>query len=290
MKLITILILSHVLLVSASNANALVAIDSQHKSEIAADIQNHFSEKVKEVVSNSEDEPVLSAKDQKVMLKALYAGVSAPLSLAGVHIDEQGFYAKVGTLLVKGAELGVLPSAITIGFFNRADLIVGKSRGTEMNFYLEEGKLKVSSYDLKTLQVGIAASFQVGYYVALCFGSCTGGDAVGTYIGIDADIIFGVGANIYVEVGVDTTDYYKAKKIGQSYSTSELYEAKAVYIGAGFEFGLGMGLSMGFTEYTLMSDQVLIDLYSVMNQPTFKTDVKAAFKRANLFKSGPRLY
>lgn len=278
------------LFLALTPAHAAVSFAPQMKAEIAEDLQNNFSQKISQVVEESDEEPVLSAKDQKVMLKALYAGVSGPLSLAGIHISEQGFYSKVGKLLVKSAEMGVLPSAISIGFFNRADLIVGRTRGTEMNFYLEEGKLKVSSYDLKTLQVGLSASLEIGYYVALCFGACTGGDANGTYIGLDADVIFGVGANIYVEVGVDTTDYYKAKKLGESYSVSELYEAKAVYIGAGFEVGIGAGISMAFTEYQMLSDKVLIDLYSVMNKPTFKADIKAAFNRANIFKSGPRLY
>lgn len=275
-------------LLSITPAAASLSMSPGLKAEIAQDIQANFSSKMLEVAGNTdEDESVLSAKDQKVMLKALYAGVSGPLALAGVHISEQSFYSKVGKLLVKGAKLGVLPSAISIGFFKRADLIIGKSRGTEMNFYLEDGKLRVSTYDLKTLQVGLAASLEIGYYVALCFGSCTGGDANGTYIGLDADVIYGVGANIYVEVGVDTTDYYKAKKIGESYSVSDLYQAKAVYIGAGIEIGIGMGISMGFTEYQMTSDKMLIDLYDVMFKPTFKTDVKAAFDHANMFKTGP---
>ncbi len=275
----------------AVNAHARELLSPEHEIAIAQDIENNFSEKINEAsISAIQNETILAAKDQKVMLKALYAGISGPLSLAGVNIDEHSFYSKVGGLLVKGSRFGVLPSAITIGYFKRADLMVGKSFGTEMNFYLEEGKLKVSTYDLRSLHVGVAANFKIGYYVALCFGSCTGGDAKGTYIGVDADLVYGAGAGVYIEVGVDTTDFYKAKKIGQSYSRGELYQTKVVYIGVGLDIGLGVGLSMGFTEYDLKSDRVIMDLYSEMKRPDFYQDVKAAFDRADLFKSAPRLH
>ena len=183
-----------------------------------------------------------------------------------------------------------MPAAITIGFYRRADLVVGKTAATEMNFYLEQGKLKVSTYDLDTFNVGPIADATFGYYVALCFGACTGGDAVGTYVGVDPDVIFGVGGNIYVEVGVDTTDLYRAKKTGATYSMANLYQTKAVYIGAGIDFGLGGGYSMGFTRYSLTSDREIVDLYSIMNQPDFNANVKAAFAHARLFKSAPRLH
>ena len=266
-------------------------LSEEFKSEIALDLQTNFAQKLQNAASmTTDEESVLSAKDQKIMLKALYTGVEGPLSMAGVHISESQFYSKVGKLLLAGAKYGVMPAAVTIGFFKRAELIVGKTFATELNFYLDQGILKVSTYDLNTLQVGLSASAKLGYYVALCYGACTGGDGKGAYVGVDADVVYGAGANIYIEVGVDTTDFYKARKLSQSYSMSELYEAKAVYIGAGIDVGVGVGFSMGFTNYDLKSDLEIIDLYAIMNKPDFGVRVRQAFNRARLFSAAPRLH
>ncbi len=286
-----ILVLFLVSSMSMMSAHAREELTIEFKEEIAEDLQKNFAEKISDLAGTvEENESPLSAKDQKVILRALYAGIQGPLSLAGVQIGEQNFYSKVGGLLLQSSRYGLLPAAITIGWFKRADLVVGKTVGTEMNFYLDQGKLKVSTYDLKTLNVGISASAKIGYYVALCFGVCTGGDAEGTYVGVDADVIFGAGANVYVEVGVDTTDLYKAKKLGESYALSELYEARTIYIGAGIDLGVGGGFSMGFTNYNMTSDVEIMDLYSMVNQPQFGARVRANFDRLKLFKSAPRLH
>jgi len=274
----------------SSSVHAHETLNSAFTSEVAQDIQNNFAEKISSVSnSNNQDDSILSARDEKVMMKALYLGIEGPLSLAGVHISEQSFYSKVGGLLVKGAKFGAIPAAITIGFFRSADLIVGKTYATEMNFYLDQGNLKVSTYDLNTTNVGPIADLVVGYYVALCFGSCTGKEASGLYVDVNADVIYGAGANIYIEVGVDTSDFYQAKKDGKSYSLSNLYKTKTVYIGAGINIGEGWGYAMGFSKYTLKSDQLIVDLYALMNQQNFRTNVKSAFNDAHLFKSAPRL-
>jgi hypothetical protein len=290
MKAKLFLLMISILSLSAP-AQSSEALSDDLKNEISKDLQINFAQKIQDAASlNTEEESVLSAKDQKVMMKALYAGVEGPLSLAGVHISEPQFYSKVGKLLLAGAKYGVLPAAITIGFFKRAELIVGKTFATELNFYLDHGVLKVSTYDLNTLQVGLSASAKLGYYVALCYGACTGGDGKGAYVGIDADVVYGAGANIYIEVGVDTTDFYKARKIGQSYSMAELYEAKAVYIGAGIDVGVGVGFSMGFTDYDLKSDREIIDLYAIMDKLDFGARVRQSFNRARLFSTAPRLH
>ena len=274
----------------AGSANAREELSLEFKNELSEDIQNNFADKLSDAsLSNHSNHASLSAKDQKAMFKALYAGIEGPLSLVGVRISEQSFYSKFGNLLVKGAQFGAMPSAITIGWFSRADLVVGKSYGTEMNFYLEKGKLKVSTYDLNTLNIGLTANVSVGYYLALCYGSCTGGDVNGSYIGVDADVVFGAGANIYIEVGVDTTDFYQARKIGQSYKMSELYKTKVVYLGVGVDIGVGASYSLGFSDYEMKSDLEIMDLYEAMSRPSYSTEVKSAFRQANLFKSGPRL-
>lgn len=263
-------------------------MSNEFKREVAHDIEANFAQKITSLASKDGD-AVLDFRDQKVMMRTLYAGISGPLALAGVQIDSKTFYSKVGSLLHKGAQHGVLPSAITIGWYGRLDLIIGKTRGTEMNFYLEKGKLRVSSYDLKTLNVGVAASAKIGYYVALCFGSCTGGDANGNYVGLDADLVYGLGASVYIEVGVDSTDYYKAKKEAEGYALSEMYDCKAIYIGVGMDMGLSLGFAAGFTDYRMTSDKEIIDLYSILDKPNFNLNVANAFMKADLFKNGPRL-
>lgn len=290
MKLKAVSIITILIASLAANSVALAGdqqyISDSVKARISQDLADNFAERMNDVMISSEEEedPILKPKDQKVIMKALYAGIAGPLSLSGIYITEKSFYQKVGKLLDAGAKYGAIPAAITVGFFRRADLIVGKTRGVEMNFYLDDGKLRVSTYDLNTLNVGLSANLKVGYYVALCFGACTGGDAQGTYIGVDADVVFGVGANIYIEVGVDTTDYRKAKIAGQDFKMSEFYEAKAVYIGAGIDIGFGGGVSFGFTDYNMTSDNEIIDLYSIMNRPDFSTKVKNAFDRDKIFQ------
>ena len=224
------------------------------------------------------------------MLKALYAGVEGPLSMAGVKIDEQKFNHQVGRILQASSRYGVLPSAITIGYYSRAQLIVGRTFGSEFNFYLNDGKLKVSTYDLKSINLGASGQLKVGFYVALCFGSCTGGDVNGSYLGVDADLIFGAGSGLYVEVGLDTTDTIKDFKAGRPISASQLYDAKAFYIGAGIDIGIGVGISGFYQSYEMTSDIVIADLDLMMDKPDFNKKMKFAFDRSKIFKSAPRLH
>jgi len=259
------------------------------ESAIKEDLQQNFADRLTTASLTSPDETVLSPRDERVMLKALYVGVEGPLSLAGVQINEQKFNREVGRVLMAASRYGVLPNAITIGYYSRAQLIVGKTTGAEFNFYLKDGKLRVSSYDLKALNVGVSAMLKVGFYVSLCFGSCTGGAVNGSYVGMDVDAIFGAGSNFYLEVGVDTTDAIDAFKNHKSYSFSDFYSGKAIYIGTGIDVGIGIGASAFYQSYTMTSDLVLADLYHMIDQPNFDRKMKFAFDRANLFRSAPRL-
>jgi len=257
---------------------------------IKQDLEKNFADRLTSASLTSPDEQILSTRDERVMLKALYIGVEGPLALAGIQINEEKFNRQVGHVLTAASRYGVLPNAITIGYYSRAQLIVGKTSGAEFNFYLKDGKLRVSSYDLKALNVGISGMLKVGFYVSLCFGSCTGGAANGSYVGMDIDAIFGVGSNFYLEVGVDTTDVIDAFKNHKSYSFSELYSGRAIYIGTGIDIGIGMGTSAFFQSYEMTSDLVIADLYGMIDKPNFDRKLKYAFDRANLFKSAPRLH
>ena len=282
-----------------ASAGALepVEIPADIKAEIVNDLTQNFSERLQatsssdSLVTDTQDaSPAISARDQRVMLKALYAGVQAPLALAGIQIDEDGFNRYMARILLASAKFGVLPSAITFGYYGRIQLGIGATEGAEFNFYLEQGKLKVSSYDLKAINFGIEAMAKVGFYLALCFGSCTGGDVNGTYLGMDADVIFGAGASVFVEAGIDTTDLLKSRKTGDKYTLADLYNTKAFYIGTGMDVGIGMGASGMFQNYHMTSDVVIADLYSILEEPHFNEKMKFAFNRANLFRSVPLLH
>ena len=260
------------------------------QSAIKEDLQQNFADRLTTASLTSPDEPVLSTRDERVMLKALYVGVEGPLSLAGIQINEAKFNSQVGRVLTAASRYGVLPNAITIGYYSRAQLLVGKTTGAEFNFYLKDGKLRVSSYELKALNVGVSAMLKVGFYVSLCFGSCTGGAVNGSYLGMDVDAIFGVGSNFYLEVGLDTTDVIDAFKNHKAYSFSELYAGKAIYLGTGIDIGIGIGTSVFLQSYEMTSDLVLADLYHMIDKPNFNQKMKFAFDRANLFKSAPHLH
>lgn len=263
-------------------------ISPETRKAITVDIQNNFAEKITKLTGVEYEENALSPRDLAVMLKALYIGVKEPLKLAGVNVSEQQFNKKVGQLLNAASRYGIMPAAITFGYYARAQLGVGKTTGGESNFYLSNGKLKVSTYQLKSISVG-GPQLKAGYYVSLCFGACVGGDAYGSFLGLDVDVLFPTGESIYVEAGVDTTDALKAWKEGSPYSLKDLYGVKAIYIGAGIDIGFGAGLTGFYQTYELMNDIVLIDLYAMMNKPRFDERVKVAFERSKVFKSLPRL-
>jgi len=235
----------------------------------------------------SDSQNYLSARDMRVVTKAIYAGLEFPLALAGIQMDEQKFDRKVGKILLSAEKYGVMPSAITIGYYDRAQFIVGKTFGVESNFYLSDGKLRVSTYDLKAVNAGATLMFKAGFYIALCFGSCTGGPIDGTFVGSDADLA-GLGADLFIEVGTDTTELMEAVKNNRPYSFEELMAQKAFFIGTGFDMGLGEGISVYYQKYHLKSDIELADLYKMDQEPNFEQKMRILFEHADLFKMLPR--
>ena len=228
-------------------------------TEIRADLNKNLYTRMYEAAATNEDPP-LSAETRAVMARGAYMLINGYLSPVGIHISEYSFTQKVEQILNKVAAMGLYPHAFTVGNIGHLKFGVGAAAGVEFNFYIEKGDLKLASYSIVGGQLGAAAKASDQFYFALCYGSCTGGEASGMYIGADFSADFGIGVDAYVEFGLDFTDAIKSWFRGKSYSMKDLYDSRVVYVGFGFDIGIGVGLSGNVLYYSEMFDKTLAHL------------------------------
>jgi hypothetical protein len=223
---------------------------------VKADLQENTLARVYEAASHSDDPP-MTAETRKVLSKGAYLMVASALSVHGIYLSEYAFTSKIEKLLDGMASLGLYPHALTVGYMGRYQAGIGMSLGTQFNFFIDKGELRMSSYSMFGGQIGAAAQAKVQFYAALCFGACYGGDAAGWYVGADASASLGAGVDGFFEFGVDTTDAFKqaftpaSKLEDHSYSIRDFYDAHAVYAGVGFDIGVGGGWTFDVIHYRL---------------------------------------
>ena len=229
-------------------------------TEVRADLAAHLEERITQVSKNAEldalvpgaVEPAMSAETQAVLLKGAFLSLKA---VAPFQIDEANFDRGMGSVLQFLAKYNAFPKAITVGALARKTMsfdgiAAGGSYGIEGNFYLKNGKLMMSNYRLTGAQLGVGiASSAVEYYAALCFGSCYGGDPDGWYLGFDGSIAGGLGVDLFLEVGVDVSDYFDSLLKGSPPDFKDLYEGKAIYVGFGMETGISADISGNLYTY-----------------------------------------
>lgn len=199
--------------------------------------------------AGSTKEPPMTAATRDKLAKGAYMLIASHLASQGVHLSERAFTQKVGKMLERMASFGLFPHAFTVGYMARYQVVGGMSLGSQFNFYLDNGELKLSSYTIYGGQVGTAAQAKIQFYAALCFGSCFGGDPNGWYVGTDVSASIGAGIDGFLEFGIDFTDMLHATLNGESYSLKDAWESKAVYAGVGFDIGVGGGWSLDVFHY-----------------------------------------
>jgi hypothetical protein len=260
---------------ASMDENEKAQVEDFVNNEVRDDVQAHFKATIREVdeqATAERAEPMMMAYDgsvaappetdklspetRKVILKGMFLSVKAQ----GIPVDELYFNQKAGQALDYAQKLGVMPSAITMGYEVRVQNGIGGSLGTQWNFYLDHGILMLSSFTMDSVNFGTEVSATVGYSVSFCFGSCFGGAPAGYYIGVDGSISGGVGGGMYAEIGVDVTDLWKAYLGGKKYSLKELYQSRAVYIGWGFDVGFGGGTSFDLYYYHLDYERKLLNI------------------------------
>jgi hypothetical protein len=223
---------------------------------VKQDLAENTLARVYEAAGNT-DEPPLSAETRQVLAKGAYMIIASNLAARGIYISEHAFTKKVGTILERMASLGLFPHAFTVGYMARYQVGLGMSLGSQFNFYIENGELKLSSYSLYGMQAGAAAQAKIQFYAALCFGACFGGDPNGWYVGTDVSASIGAGIDGFLEFGIDFTDMLKATVSGEGYSMKDMWESKAVYAGVGFDVGVGGGWSLDVFHYRMDFEKVL---------------------------------
>ena len=255
---------------STLSAEEAFDVDQFLTNDVRADLNANFEERIAEASAKADGNPLLQGEPltpetRAILGDAVYRIMFAHLASKGVYLAHKDFDVKVGKALNFVAKLGFFPRAFTVGYMARYQRGVGGSYGTQFNFYIDQGKLKMSSYTVLGVQAGYQAGkptfmTKIEFYAAFCFGSCVGGDAVGYYLGLDGYAGESVGGGAFIEAGLDVTDYWKAMKTGKKYSLKDLYQAKAIYVGFGYDLGFGAGISANGLYYSQDYEKVIGDL------------------------------
>lgn len=231
------------------------------EQEVKADLEANALARAYEASESIEDPP-MTAETRKVLSKGAYLMVASALAPHGVYISEHAFTSKIEKILNKMASYGLYPHALTVGYMGRYQAVAGMSLGTQFNFFIDRGELKMSSYTMLGGQLGTAAQAKVQFYAALCFGACYGGEAAGWYVGADVSASLFAGMDVFFEFGIDMTDAFKvaflpASRAPKDFSLKDLYHAHAVYAGVGFDIGVGGGFTFDVIHYTLDFEKTL---------------------------------
>jgi hypothetical protein len=244
---------------SQLNSTELERVESVLKNEVRAELSAHLEENLIQVAHSAVGDPTfggllmgdpMSAETRAVLTDGLYQILAASLIREGVTLDRRRFDSVVSSILEYSTRLGVFPSALTVGWMGRAQAGLGGSMGSQFNLYFDHGAVKTSEYSIYGAHAGFAEMMKIQFYLAFCFGTCFGGDGAGWYIGLDGSGSVGAGGGFFAEGGVDVTDLIKNSWSGKPYGIKDLYKAKAIYLGAGFDVGEGVGLSGDLFFYT----------------------------------------
>ncbi|MBS1958704.1 MAG: hypothetical protein JST80_04450 [Bdellovibrionales bacterium] len=259
--------------VSDMAAKEQEALKEFANTAIRKDLSENLYARMQEADAST-DEPAMSSETRAVMARGAYNIISSYMAPMGVQVNEYDFLRKVGKMLNRVAELGLFPHAFTIGNIGRIQVGVGVATGAEFNFYVEKGVLRLTGYSILGGQLGLATKASEQFYFALCYGDCTGVEGEGLYVGADVSFDVGLGADAYIEFGVDFTDAVKAWFHHKKYTLKELYDTHAFYVGLGFDTGIGVGLSGNALAYSTMFDVALLNLNG---KTTFNPSVMAKY-------------
>jgi hypothetical protein len=254
---------------SALSLSERVELDHFIDTEVRADLNANFETRIADVSKMAENallmgEP-MTPETRAVLTDGVYRVLFAALAKQGHYLSRHDFNVNVGKSLDFISRLGFFPRAFTVGYMGRFQRGIGGSAGTQFNFYFEHGKLKMSSYTVLGVQAGyqgkIPSTMQkIELYAAFCFGSCVGGSAVGYYLGVDGYASVGAGGGAFIEAGLDVTDFYQYRNAGKNYSIKDLYQAKAIYVGFGFDIGFGAGVAVNAFKYSMDYEKTIGDL------------------------------
>ena len=227
------------------------------KTDIRQDMQKNFHQVVSDIKDVATGEP-MDLESQAVLIKGMYESIRLNVEPYGLRINEAAFTHKLNQVLSWSTKYGLSPSALTIGAMGHAQYIVGAGAGMEFTFYLEKGNLKVASYRMFGLELGVKETLNMEFYAALCFGNCSGGAKEGAYIGLDGMAAAGLGGSFYINVQLDVTDLIMAAIKGKKYSVKELYQSRAINAGFAFDVGEGLGLTGSIFYYQEVREDILV--------------------------------
>lgn len=239
-------------------------------NDVRADMKDNFLERVLGPIKRLGSHETMSPETQAVIIKGIYKSIDSSIQKVNEGLAKSGskarvqrpslaeIEAKVGEVLRWSSYYGVFPTAFTAGVMGRAQFGVGANMGYQANFYFDQGEFKMSTYWMGGLQGGLEAQAKVQFYVAFCFGACFGGDGEGFYVGLDGMFGLGAGAGFFIEGGIDLTDMALSSFSREKMSIKDLYSTKAIYVGFGYDAGIGAGISSNLLYYDLDVQKTLV--------------------------------
>lgn len=154
-----------------------------------------------------------------------------------VSINHDTFQKTIQTFLNK---VNVWPDAIVIGVLGRCQYGIGACLGAQANVGYKDSAVHVSVYGMGGLAVGTEAVAKLEVYTGLCYGDCLDSLAQGVFLGVDAGVTIEEGVAAFAEIGTDLSSIFGW---GRKFKWADLWNYKTMYLGAAFNFGVGLGIS-----------------------------------------------
>ena len=229
-------------------------------TKVKEDLSSHFEARVNAISNNHAVDPPLTPSARAILVDGAYQALKR---LSKLPVDESTFNQNVNRALDWFAAHHLSPSAICLEVQGRKTLgegyTAGVNAGAEMNFYLEDGKLMMTNYSLLGGQVGAGTPVSdIEYSVSFCFGSCSGGNPTGWYLGVDGDVADGLGVGLFAEVEVDVSQVAESEAADHEISASDLYDATTFYIGFCFTQGIGGETALGLYRYSQIGNDTVL--------------------------------
>ena len=225
-----------------------------------------------EVTANAPTEPMTEAT-QRLLLKGAFIGLSAVIPKLRGH--EASFDRKLTQVLNWANDHYVIPAAITVGVLARKTLGYGPNAGinggVEANFYLSQGKLMSTTYELRGVQGGYGLPVSdVEFYIALCFGdSCYGGTPNGWYVGVDANLEAGFFLQYTLDAYTLKDAIHRARQGGRKLNRQDFKDAQTFSIGVGFDVGIDAEAGLGLYHYHQLGPELTLSQPGQTTTPEF---------------------
>ena len=196
---------------------------------------------------NQAEAKPLTKQEYKIVLNKAIESLPEPAQEYAKNISKN--------LKVRIAEMSIYPTALSVGVLARCQKGVGVCGGMQTNIGIENNAIKYSVYDMYGITAGMAEQYKIEFFVAACFGDCLSYSASGAFASWETGASIGVGASTFVEVGTDLSDWFGLTQ--DPPSLKKLLEYGTVYLGFGYNIGVGVGTSGTLYYYRHLYDETI---------------------------------